>query len=81
MKLSLKFNYNYSECMVMKLDMAVPDRDNPSKNKGIDITSELTYKESDSLPNKPIFGLPRDHFSKYNHNTLGLIPLSWWCIV
>lgn len=49
------------------------------KSKGIDITSEFTYKESDSLPNKPIFGLPRDHFSKYNHNTLGLIPLSWWC--
>lgn len=48
-------------------------------NKGIDITSEFTYKESNSLPNKPIFGLPRDHFSKYPHNTLGLIPLSWWC--
>lgn len=47
--------------------------------KGIDITSEFTYKESDSLPNKPIFGLPRDHFSKYPMDTVGLIPLSWWC--
>lgn len=48
-------------------------------SKGIDITSEFTYKESESLPNKPIFGLPRDHFSKYPHDTVGLIPLSWWC--
>lgn len=48
-------------------------------DKGIDITSEFTYKESDSLPNKPIFGLPRDHFSKYPMDTVGLIPLSWWC--
>lgn len=47
--------------------------------KGIDITSEFTYKESDSLPNKPIFGLPRDHFRKYPMDTKGLIPLSWWC--
>lgn len=49
------------------------------KFKGIDITSEFTYKESESLPNKPIFGLPRDHFRKYPHDTLGLIPVSWWC--
>lgn len=48
-------------------------------SKGIDITSEFTYKESENLPNKPIFGLPRDHFSKYKYDTLGLIPLSWWC--
>lgn len=48
-------------------------------SKGIDITSEFTYKESENLPNRPIFGLPRDHFSKYPHDTLGLIPLSWWC--
>lgn len=48
-------------------------------DKGIDITSEFTYKESDSLPNKPIFGLPRDHFSKHPMDTAGLIPLSWWC--
>lgn len=47
--------------------------------KGLDITSEFTYKESESLPNKPIFGLPRDHFRKYPHNTVGLIPVSWWC--
>lgn len=48
-------------------------------DKGIDITSEFTYKESDSLLNRPIFGLPRDHFKKYPMDTLGLIPLSWWC--
>lgn len=48
-------------------------------SRGIDITSEFTYKEGESLPNKPIFGLPRDHFSKYPHDTVGLIPLSWWC--
>lgn len=48
-------------------------------SKAIDITSEFTYKESESLPNKPIFGLPRDHFRKYSHDTVGLIPLSWWC--
>ena len=48
-------------------------------NNGIDITSEFTYKENDSLPNKPIFGLPRDHFRKETMDTVGLIPLSWWC--
>lgn len=48
------------------------------KEKGIDITSEFTYKESDTLANRPIFGLPRDHFKKYPMNTLGLIPASWW---
>lgn len=48
-------------------------------NKGIDITSEFTYKENDSLPNKPIFGLPRNHFRKETMDTVGLIPLSWWC--
>ena len=48
-------------------------------SKGIDITSEFTYKESESLPNKPIFGLPRDHYRKYPMDTVGLIPLSWWC--
>ncbi len=47
--------------------------------KGMDITSEFTYKESESLPNRPIFGLPRDHFRKYPMDTVGLIPLSWWC--
>lgn len=49
------------------------------KSKGIDITSEFTYKESDALPNKPIFGLPRDHFKSSPMDTVGLIPLSWWC--
>ncbi|MGN1122887.1 MAG: endo-alpha-N-acetylgalactosaminidase family protein, partial [Eubacterium sp.] len=49
------------------------------KSKGIDITSEFTYKESNSLPNKPIFGLPRDHFKSAPMDTVGLIPMSWWC--
>lgn len=49
------------------------------KSKGIDITSEFTYKESDILPNRPIFGLPRDHFKGAPMDTVGLIPLSWWC--
>lgn len=49
------------------------------KSKGIDITSEFTYKENALLPNKPIFGLPRDHFKSAPMNTLGLIPMSWWC--
>ena len=49
------------------------------KSKGIDITSEFTYKESNALPNHPIFGLPRDHFKHSPMDTLGLIPMSWWC--
>lgn len=49
------------------------------KSKGIDITSEFTYKENEKLPNRPIFGLPRDHFKSSSMDTLGLIPLSWWC--
>ena len=49
------------------------------KSKGIDITSEFTYKESKGLPNRPIFGLPRDHFKHSPMDTLGLIPFSWWC--
>ncbi|MGN0523109.1 MAG: endo-alpha-N-acetylgalactosaminidase family protein [Eubacterium sp.] len=49
------------------------------KSKGIDITSEFTYKESDNLPNRPIFGLPRDHFKSSPMDTVGLIPMSWWC--
>lgn len=49
------------------------------KSKGIDITSEFTYKESDILQNRPIFGLPRDHFKSSPMDTTGLIPLSWWC--
>lgn len=49
------------------------------KSKGIDITSEFTYKESNTLPNKPIFGLPRDHFKSSPMDTVGLIPMSWWC--
>lgn len=49
------------------------------KSKGIDITSEFTYKESENLPNRPIFGLPRDHYKSSPMDTVGIIPLSWWC--
>ena len=48
------------------------------KSKGIDITSEFTYKEGNELPNKPIFGLPRDHFKHNKMDTLGYIPMAWW---
>lgn len=48
------------------------------KSKGIDITSEFTYKETQILPNKPLFGLPRDHFKHNRMDTLGYIPMSWW---
>ena len=48
------------------------------KSKGIDITSEFTYKETQTLPNKPLFGLPRDHFKHNKMDTLGYIPMSWW---
>lgn len=49
------------------------------KSKGIDITSEFTYKETEDLRNKPIFGLPREHHRKAPMDTVGLIPMSWWC--
>lgn len=49
------------------------------REKGVDITSEFTYKESDVLPNHPVFGLPRDHFKSSPMVTLGEIPMSWWC--
>lgn len=29
----LKFNYDYSKCMVMKLGMAHPDKNNPGKSR------------------------------------------------
>lgn len=47
--------------------------------KGIDITSEFTYREDESLPNKKFFGLPREHSPSAPMDTLGLIPASWWC--
>lgn len=47
--------------------------------KGIDITSEFTYKETESLPNRKIFGLPREHHWDAPMDTVGLIPASWWC--
>lgn len=47
--------------------------------KGIDITSEFTYKEDETLPNRMPFGLSREHHYQTPINTLGLIPLSWWC--
>ncbi len=49
------------------------------REKGIDITSEFTYKETESLFNRPIFGLPREHHTNAPMNTTGLIPASWWC--
>ncbi|MGN0561304.1 MAG: endo-alpha-N-acetylgalactosaminidase family protein [Candidatus Fimenecus sp.] len=49
------------------------------KSKGIDITSEFTYKETEDLRNKPIFGVPRAHHRKAPMDTVGLIPMSWWC--
>lgn len=45
----------------------------------IDITSEFTYREDESLPNRPFLGLPREHSPKAPLDTLGLIPASWWC--
>lgn len=47
--------------------------------KGIDITSEFTYREDESLPNRMPFGLPREHHPSAPLDTLGLIPASWWC--
>lgn len=49
------------------------------KEKGIDITSEFTYKEDESLPNKKLFGMSREHHFKTPIDTLGEIPASWWC--
>lgn len=49
------------------------------REKGIDITSEFTYKETENLYNRPIFGLPREHHPNAKMNTIGLIPASWWC--
>lgn len=49
------------------------------REKGIDITSEFTYKETENLLNRPIFGLPREHKPSAPMNTIGLIPASWWC--
>lgn len=33
MNLPLKFNYDYSECMVMKLGLAIPDKEHTNKSK------------------------------------------------
>ena len=33
MNLPLKFNYDYSECMVMKLGLAIPDKEHKNKSK------------------------------------------------
>ncbi len=49
------------------------------REKGIDITSEFTYKETEDLPNRPFLGLPREHHHRAPMNTVGLIPASWWC--
>lgn len=67
-------------------DVSVRDMQNARKKmiayvraKGIDITSEFTYKESDDLRNRPFFGLPREHRFRSPMDTVGLIPASWWC--
>ena len=49
------------------------------REKGIDITSEFTYKETEDLLNRPFLGLPREHHHRAPMNTVGLIPASWWC--
>lgn len=49
------------------------------REKGIDITSEFTYKETQDLPNRPFLGLPREHHPSGPMDTLGWIPASWWC--
>lgn len=46
--------------------------------KNIDITSEFTYRENNSLPNKMYLGLPRDHKPCFPMHTLGKIPAVWW---
>ena len=33
MNLPLNFNYDYSECMVMKLGLAIPDKEHKNKSK------------------------------------------------
>lgn len=47
--------------------------------KGMDITSEFTYKETEDLPNRPLFGLPREHHRRAPMDTVGFIPMTWWC--
>lgn len=47
-------------------------------SKGIDITSEFTYREDERLRNKPFLGLPREHHKTTPMNTLGYIPAVWW---
>lgn len=41
MNLPLKFNYDYSECMVMKLGLAIPDKEHTNKSKVL-----LTFNEA-----------------------------------
>lgn len=47
--------------------------------KGLDITSEFTYKETEDLPTRPLFGLPREHHRSAPMDTVGFIPMTWWC--
>ncbi len=49
-----------------------------AREKGIDITTEFTLREHNSLKNKPIFGLPREHSKKHPIDVIGLIPAVWW---
>ncbi|MEG2720565.1 MAG: endo-alpha-N-acetylgalactosaminidase family protein [Oscillospiraceae bacterium] len=49
------------------------------REKGIDLTSEFTYREHEGLLNRKPFGLPREHNKHIPMDTLGEIPASWWC--
>lgn len=41
------YNYDYASCMVMKLGMAVPDKENPGKSKvSLTFRDPLDYKEN-----------------------------------
>lgn len=48
------------------------------RERNIDVTSEFTCREDDSLRNLPFFGLPRDHRSDRAIRILGKFPAVWW---
>lgn len=48
-------------------------------SKGIDITSEFTYREDETLKNKQLPGFERNHNKNAPMDTLGIIPATWWC--
>lgn len=50
------------------------------RSKGIDITSEFTYREHGKMPNKPPFEMRGSlHSTKAPIDILGQIPAVWWC--